>query len=120
MRTKTFCVFELLDKIFWLFIALLPVILYAISLHYAPAYHSFNAFLQDGLGVVVNENSLLYNSFTELFINGGGFFDLFTSGGIFIEIIVWLFSVEFAHILFDALVFIPRWAGSILDKAVMK
>lgn len=120
MRTKTFCVFDLIDKIFWILIGLMPVILYAISLHHASVYHSFSSFLQSGLGVTLNPDSIIYSSLSELFVNGGGYFDLFTYGGIFLEIIVWLFSVEFAHVLFDALVFIPRWTGSILDKAVSR
>lgn len=120
MRTKTFCVFDFLDKLFWRLIALVPLILYAISLHHASTTIAFSDFLHNSLGVVVSSDSILYSSFTELFVAGNGIFDLFVSGGILIDMLVWLFAVEFAHILFDALVFIPRWCGNIMDKAVAK
>lgn len=118
MNTKKFCVYELLDKVFWILIMFMPIIIYAVYLHHADTYVAFSSFLGDGLGVVISTDSILYSTFIDLFVVGGGYFELFGSMGILLDILVWIFAVEFAHVLFDALVFIPRWCHQVLNKAV--
>ena len=120
MRQKSCSVREVLDALFWLFLAILPVIMYLfhICCNYAPM--TFSAYFLETLSVELSQDSVIYQAFYRIFTVGNGFFDIFENMGAVIDICVWLFFVEFLHVMFDVLVFLPRWCHSMMNAYVSR
>lgn len=112
-----------LDKLFWFFIAFLPVLSWLIYLY---GYVHLNTDPSTGLIRFTNwlqTNFLLSNFNSNPFLvvlsrifGSGGAFPLFDTNGL--SIFVWFLTVEVIHVCFDVIVFIPRLAHKWISKAV--
>lgn len=112
-----------LDKIFWFFISLLPVLSW---LFYLYGYVHLNT--DPGTGVVYFFN-WLHSNFLIANFDSNPFYlvlsKIFGPGGIFplldanvLSLFVWVLTVEVIHVCFDVIAFIPRLAHKWISKAV--
>ena len=123
MRTKKisntrFC--YKLDKMFWLFISLAPLIFYALYLvaHFKQSeYFSFYVFLSNYLGLFFSSNNVFSSVFSSI-LGPSGIFPVFSNQSGWLVLFSYLATVEVIHALFDVVVFIPRLAHKWISKAV--
>lgn len=109
-----------LDKIFWFFISLAPLILYALYLvsHFKQAeYFSFYVFISNYLGLFLSSSSVFSSVFSKI-VGPSGIFPLFSAQSGWLVFFSYLATVEIVHALFDVVVFIPRLAHKWISKAV--
>lgn len=112
-----------LDKIFWWFLALFPILAYVLYVGFGDVRTSTGSFYT------------LPDFFVSYILNGVGFSDnvvwkalygLFGSSGVFpiftsdtpLFFFNWFIWVELFHVFFDVMVFIPRLAHKWISKAV--
>ena len=95
------------DKIFWMIVSLLPIIIYFISYFYkASAAADFTSFM------TVYRFDFIADIFESVFTTAG-FGQLYC-----VDYLSYVVGVEIAHCLFDVVVFIPRLAHKWIGKAV--
>lgn len=109
-----------LDKIFWFFISLAPLVFYALYLvsHFKQSeYFSFYVFLSNYLGLFFSSNSVFSSMFSSIF-GSSGIFPIFSAQSGWLVFFSYLATVEIVHVLFDVMIFIPRLAHRWISKAV--
>ena len=109
-----------LDKLFWFFVSLAPLIFYALYLvsnAEQSEYFSFYVFLSNYLGLFFSSNSLFSSMYLSIF-GPSGFFPLFSAQSGWLVFFSYLATVEIVHLLFDVAIFIPRLAHKWISKAV--
>ena len=94
-----------LDKVFWFLLAILPCVLYFFELCFE--YVTFYDFMSN-FGAFPFIFDIL-NEVTEI---------AFDTQFMITPYLAYLVSVEIMHVLFDVIVFIPRFAHKILSKAI--
>lgn len=119
-RTTSRFAFKL-DKLFWFFIQIFPILaflLFLITGSRADAATSitFNGFLVR-LGLDYSSGNIFYSIFSRLF-GSEGVFPLFVNSGGIILFFTYVCVVEILHLCFDVIVFIPRLAHKWISKAV--
>lgn len=118
MKVKNFCIYELIDRLFWIALALFPLISYLIYVHQTnlPSIHTFERWCSNFLGFEMNVNGTFYSAFIKIFENGFGFFDCFTNMKGLAVYITYLFHLEFIHVILDIMLFLPRWCHSFMRR----
>ena len=107
-------VFKLVDTLFWLCIALFPLVIYIIqSINGTPA--DFTTFLGN-LGFGLSTNNIIYTTLETIFGVGGGMLELTTSTGILMYG-TYFITIMLLHFIIDMLLVIIRWGHCLLDKA---
>ncbi len=112
-----------LDKIFWFFIAFLPLISWVVYLYGyvhlntdpSTSLIRFSSWVQTNFLLSDVSGNIVFQTLTEIF-GDGGVFPLFDSNSV--AIFFWLIMVEVVHVFFDIIVFIPRLAHKWISKAV--
>lgn len=117
MRKRT--ILNLADSIFWLIIALLPLILYlvpyfAYELTSVATFDSFATFL-NGFGI--NTDSIFYTSMIDLF-GSDGILPMFDSTTVSAPLLylAYFVMVQIVHLAVDFLVFIPKLCHKWMEK----
>lgn len=111
-----------LDKLFWFFVLMLPVMSWIVYLF------SFNGY-GDAQSSVISFSSWLTNHFTGTDISENVVYvalnSIFGSSGVFpifrpsfLVFFVYLVNVEIIHVFYDVIVFIPRLAHKWISRAV--
>ena len=110
---KKSSVYDLVDAIFWGVILAFPLIAYVVYLCgvRGSVPMAFTAFLTDTLPLLVS--GTVFETITEMFTN---YLPFFSSMSWVAVLLTWFCFVEYAHVVFDILVFIPRWCHSMIDK----
>jgi hypothetical protein len=112
-----------LDKFFWFFLALLPLLswlCYLFSLpgtDFSPSEKPITLaawMAQYFFGVSVTGN-IFYSTLSQIF-GGSGLFPLMSEN--FLQLVTYFCTIEVVHVMFDILVFIPRLAHKWISKAV--
>lgn len=110
MRERTLN--SIYDKVIWLLISLLPLILLAIySFHHEIIIADFLA----NTGLEVLSSSPIYSMYFSLFADGG-LIPIFANNSLVITYFTYLTSVYLLHLVFDVVVFIPRLFHDLLSK----
>lgn len=125
MLTKTtknrFC--YKLDKFFWFFLTLLPLLSWLVYLISFPVTDLSTSvkpvslatwITQYFFGVALSEN-IFYSTFNRIFGSSGVFPLLSVS---FLQLMTYFCTMEVIHVLFDVVVFIPRLCHKWISKAV--
>lgn len=117
MRKRT--ILNLADNVFWLIVALLPLILYlvqfcAYDLTSVTTFDSFASFMS---GFGINTDSIVYTSMSDLFGTSGilPMFDS-TSASAPLMYLSYFVMVQIVHLAVDFLVFIPKLCHKWMDK----
>ncbi len=116
MRKKTIA--NIADHIFWLIIALLPLVLYVLKVFpyrlpdVSAVLPDFREFL---VGFGVSDSGIVYSAINDIFGNGG-IFPLFADNTVLILYMSYFISVEIVHLFVDFLVFIPRLSHKWMEK----
>lgn len=110
---KKSCVYEWIDRIFWAVILAFPLIAYCIYLCGVKGSTpiALTDFLTEQVPLLVG--GTVFDTFTEMFVN---FLPFFSSMSWVAVVFTWFCFVEYAHVVFDILVFIPRWCHCMMDK----
>lgn len=137
--SKTRFAFKL-DKLFWFFIMILPLIAWGIHCYgrsrgvsdirytyesdniteiriVSDEPYSLRAFM-DNCGFSSASDNVIYTSLEELFGNNGHLPLFAQSSDSIISYIVYVVNIELIHIAFDVIVFIPRLCHKWVGKAV--
>ena len=116
MKPKKFSVYKVVDIMLWNLILFLPLIFYFVYLLKGESTLTFFNFVSTNLGLTFNENSTVFVGIRNLFTDGYGYFDLFSNMGFALHFLVWFFFVEWAHLLMDILIALPRLFHEWTDK----
>lgn len=108
MKCRKFSIYRLIDELFWLIIGIMPWLFYFVYLMHVENPITFDVFMTSNLGIVFSQESLIYVAFNKMFVFGNGFFDIFVSMGTAVQFCVWFFFVQFLHVMFDIIAFIPK------------
>lgn len=106
----------LLDNLFWLVMALLPLILHSVNIlcYRLSDVTQVPSSLFTLLNSALFSDSIVYSSLAELF-GPDGILPLFTDSSIYLRYMAYFVSVEIVHLAVDFLVFIPKlchkWLG---------
>lgn len=109
-----------LDKIFWFFLTLFPLLgysLYLFSINGAVESLSFYSFMQNFAQIVVHAGNPIQQTLASIF-GSSGVFPLFSAGSGLLDFFTYVASIEVLHVCFDVIVFIPRLAHEWISKAV--
>lgn len=109
-----------LDKLFWFFISLAPLLFYAfylVSNSNQSEYFSFYVFLSNYLGLFFSSNNVFSSMFLTIF-GSSGIFPVFSAQSGWLVFFSYLATIEVVHVLFDVMIFIPRLAHKWISKAV--
>ena len=106
-----------LDKLFWFFIAFLPLIGWVASLLFSTSPAAFGTFITEKFGLAASDSNPFYSVFVDIF-GSAGIFPLFAENSEILIMFSWLATGEIIHVLFDVLIFIPRLAHKWISKAV--
>lgn len=110
----------LIDKIFWTLVLIVPLVFYAV---YMLSYR----FTDDTMQVMgfadyiintfgINTSGDVYVAFLDIFSNAD-FLGVLNSGDNSIVLyMVYIFIIELIHVVYDVLVFIPRFAHKVVEK----
>ena len=114
-RTVTF----LADKIFWLLVALLPLIIFALQFliyDLTSITSEMPTFLDFMQSFGLSTSSICYTVMSDLF-GAGGILPLFAEGNNAVLLFLSYFcSVEIIHLAVDFIVFIPRLSHKFMNK----
>lgn len=109
----------ILDRLFWGFIALLPLLVYLVFIiKNGTTYSLENVFNDFGFGI--DTSSVIYQTFIQIFGVASGSsatIPAFLSNGVVLYI-SYMVLVELIHLIVDILLYIPRIAMKWLDKGV--
>lgn len=108
MKCRKFSIYRLIDELFWLLVGIMPWVLYFVYVQNVETPMTFDVFMTSNLGIVLSSDSVIYSAFERLFVNGFGFFDIFESMGTALQFCVWFFFVQFLHVTFDIVAFLPK------------
>lgn len=116
MRKKTIA--NIADKLFWLIVALLPLLLYAMQflayeLNVVTDFQSFYDYMSN-FGIL--GGSVVVTALTDIF-GEGGILPMFSANSAPLLFLGWFVQVEIVHLAVDFLVFIPRLCHKFMDKA---
>lgn len=106
---------RIIDTLFWLFIALFPLIVYALNCINATQIVSLETFF-NSLGVGVSTNNIIYSTLNTIFGVGGGMLELTANTGLLLYG-TYFVTVMLLHFIIDMLLVIVRWGHHLLDKA---
>lgn len=117
MRKRTFA--YVADKIFWLLVALLPLLIYCVQMlvYRLPAVSAelptFVSFMQ---GFGLSTESICYTVLYDLF-GADGILPLFSGeNNAVLLFLAYFCTVEIIHLAVDFIVFIPRLSHKFMDK----
>ncbi len=117
MRKRT--ILNLADQIFWLLIALLPLVLYCVQFfayELTSSSDSLTAFLPFMESLGLSETSIVYTSLVDLF-GANGILPLFAQGSNAVVLFLSYFvTVQIVHLAVDFILFIPRLSHKWLEK----
>lgn len=117
MRKKTLTFMA--DKLFWLLVALLPLIIFALQflIYELPSVTSeMPTFLEFMQGFGISSESICYTVMADLF-GADGVLPLFSAGNNAVLLFLAYFcSVEIIHLAVDFIVFIPRLSHKFMNK----
>lgn len=110
-----------LDKLFWFFIQIFPLLCFAVyciagtrgSEVVVPSFASFLI----KLGFDYQKGNIFYTVLAQLF-GSLGVFPLFVDSGGIILYLTYVLTMEVLHICFDVIIFIPRLAHKWISKGV--
>lgn len=108
-------VMRVIDTLFWLAIALFPLVVYALQSINATQVISFESFLTN-LGFGLNTSSPIYITLNTIFGVGGGLLELTSNTGILLYA-TYFITIMLLHFIIDMLLVIVRWGHHLLDKA---
>ena len=106
---------RVIDTLFWLFIAIFPIIVYLCTRFNATEFVSFESCL-NGLGFGLSTTNVIYTTLETIFGVGGGFLELTTNTGILLYA-TYFITIMLLHFIIDMLLVIVRWGHHLLDKA---
>jgi len=106
--------FKLVDNIFWMLIALFPLLAYVVICAGKGEFITLSA-LFDNLGLTINTNGLIYTTLNTVFGVGGGMLEIVASTGL-IMYGTYFISVMLLHFIIDMLLIIVRWSQRLIDK----
>lgn len=120
MRKRT--IVNLVDHIFWLAVALMPLLLYALQfLAYeltspSDVLPTFYTYMQD---YGVSTNAITYTVLNDIF-GSAGVLPLFQDNSVVLLFLSYFCTVEIVHLAVDFILFIPRlahkWMGDITSS----
>lgn len=106
--------FKCIDTIFWLFIALFPLLVYVIQcINGTPG--NFVTFINN-LGFGISTENIIYTTLHTIFGVGGGMLELVVDTGILVYA-TYFVTIMLIHFIIDMLLVIVRWGHNLLDKA---
>lgn len=110
-----------LDKLFWFFIQIFPLLCFAVyciagTRGQEVIVPTFNSFLVK-LGFNYQQGNIFYSVLAQLF-GSMGVLPLFVDSGGIILYLTYVLTMEVLHVCFDVMVFIPRLAHKWISKAV--
>lgn len=109
-----------LYTLLWWLLSILPLIAYICWLScYDFSSHDpadFATFFTDWFGIVVSESNVVFTTLRSIL--SGDILPFLTAEGGMLFFIAWLVELEIIHVLFDVLVFIPRFAHKLTGKAI--
>lgn len=108
-------VFHLVDVIFWLLIAVFPILAYLVVYAGKGEIVTFANFLTS-LGFGLNTSSPIYTTLNTIFGVGGGILELVSDTGILLYA-TYFITIMLLHFIIDFLLVIVRWGHKLLDKA---
>lgn len=116
MRKRT--INNLADRLFWLIVALLPLLLYAVQffayeLNALTTFPTFYEYMQN-FGIL--GDSVVASAMSDIF-GSDGILPLFTANSAPLLFLSWFVGVEIVHLAVDFLVFIPRLCHKWMEKA---
>ena len=106
---------KVIDTLFWLFIAIFPILVYLITRINATEIITFETCLTN-LGFGVSTTSPIYTTLNTIFGVGGGFLELTTSTGLMLYA-TYFVTVMLLHFIIDILLVVVRWGHNLCDKA---
>lgn len=106
---------KMVDKIFWLTIAIFPLIVYAIHCIHFGDILSLETVLNN-LGFGMSTTNIIYTTLNTIFGVGGGMLELTSSTGILLYG-TYFITIMLLHFIIDMLLVIVRWGHHLLDKA---
>lgn len=117
MKVKKFCIYELIDKLFWIALALFPLIGYLVSCHQSQNVVDFENYLASIVMVDIGDQNLFGNALSMIFGTDNGFFNMIADPGVFIvPYFSYLFVLEFLHVMLDVILFLPRWCHTFMRR----
>lgn len=105
----------IIDKLFWLAIALFPLLAYLIVCINTQNVGSLTTFMTN-LGFGLSDTNLIYTTLNTIFGVGGGLLELTTNTGILMYA-TYFITIMLLHFIIDMLLVIVRWGHHLLDKA---
>lgn len=108
-------VLNCIDKIFWLLVALFPLIAYVVLCIHSNEIISLQT-LFNSLGLGFNLDSPIYTTLNSIFGVGGGILELVSDTGILLYA-TYFITIELVHFIIDCLLVIIRWSQNLLHKA---
>lgn len=115
MRKRT--INNIADKLFWLVVALLPLVLYALQFfaYELNAITDFQSFYDYMTNFGIIGDSVVVSALTDIF-GVGGVLPMFSANSAPLLFLAWFVQVEIVHLAVDFLVFIPRLSHKFMDK----
>lgn len=107
-------VMRVIDTVFWLCIALFPLVVYCLTCinnGIVPLQTFFN-----NLGFGISTNNIIYTTLHTIFGVGGGMLELISDTGILIYG-TYFITIMLLHFIIDMLLVIVRWGHHLLDKS---
>lgn len=108
-------VMRVIDTLFWLSIALFPLLVYCLQSINATSVISLSSFMTD-LGFGISTNNIIYTTLNTIFGVGGGMLELVSDTGILLYG-TYFITIMLLHFIIDMLLVIVRWGHGLLDKA---
>lgn len=124
LNCRKFSIYRLLDELVWLLVAFGPFIYYALYLGNFVPNESISApldiigFFSEKLSLGIYGNNSLSLAFVRIFGAREGFFEFYESSNALIFFLTHFVAVQFAHVMFDLLCFIPKWCHETMWKFV--
>ena len=103
----------IVDKLFWVTIAVLPIAILLLSWFRLGTTEITLASVLADFGV--SSNNVIYTTLDGLLGGSGAIFEMFTSSGILLYF-TYFVGIELLHLLVDFLLFLPRWAQKLIHK----
>lgn len=107
-----------IDHVFWFLVTIFPLLLYALYVFRngnGSDYLTFSEFLSIKTGLSWLAANPVYNVFEKIFGNNG-FFPMFSENSGYLILFGYVASVEVLHVLFDVVVFIPRFCHTLVGR----
>lgn len=119
MRKRT--ILNLADTVFWLVVALLPILLYAVS--FLPfeltSFYSFDSFESFMASMGINSSGVVFDSLSAIF-GTGGILPLFADSSVVVVYLSYFVCVQIVRLAVEFLLFIPKLCRKWMDNFTSK